>query len=208
MKKRRLKKWVLPSLAVITTFALVLVIYQIIILSNSSFDGDNKYVIRSLIDNAKPVVSEQTNTMVKPYIGEGVAVSKNFYSKDDSETNQQNSLIFYENIYMQNTGVLYSSDNQFDVVSVLDGTVKNIKEDELLGYVIEIENGDITTIYQSVDNITIAIGDEVEQGKVIATSGNNALSNEKDNCLHFTTYVKGKLTNPESLYDKNLDKIE
>lgn len=210
MKNRRLKKWVLPTLSALMLVGIVLGVYQITKLIGANLSGDSgNYVINSLIDNAKPVVGSESTVMQKPYSAEGVAISKSFYNKDDSEEKQQASLIYYENIYMQNTGVLYTSDNEFDVINVLDGTVKNIKEDELLGYVIEIENTDkITTIYQSVDNITVAIGDEVEQGKIIATSGNNALSNEKDNCLHFSVYVDGKLTNPESLYEVDIDSIK
>lgn len=210
MNNRRLRKWVLPTISTIMFVGIVVGVFQITQMIGANLSEENgNYVINSLIDNARPVVESNATVMLKPYSAEGVAVSKSFYNKEDSEEQQQKSLIYYENIYMQNTGVLYSSDNQFDIINVLDGTVKNIKEDELLGYVIEIENTDkITTIYQSVDNITVAIGDVVEQGKIIATSGNNALSNEKDNCLHFSIYVNGKLTNPESLYDVDINSIK
>lgn len=206
MKRLRLKKWVIP------TFGTLLVVMILsIFMIGKSFDEDkgqdNDYVVNALIDNSTPVVEIKDSKMILPYTNDKVITSKNFYSMNDDETKQESSLIYYENIYIQNTGILYSSDEQFDVVSVLDGTVKNIKEDELLGFVIEIENTDsVTTIYQSVDNITVKIGDFVEKGKIIATSGNNALSNEKDNCLHFEVYIDGKLTNPEILYNKEIKK--
>ena len=51
------------------------------------------------------------------------------------------------------------------------------------------------------------MGDSVEQGQIIATSGNNALSEEKDNCLHFETLLKGVRTNPLTLYDVDLNSL-
>ena len=210
MKKRKLKKWVVPALSSMLIIAVIFGVYQVSLrVGENNKEGKDKYVINALIDNSQPVVDTEDTIMTLPYTSENVVASKNYYSKDDVETEQETSLIFYENIYIQNTGVLYSSDEQFDIVSVLDGTIKNIKEDELLGFVIEIENNErITTVYQSVDNITVKIGDTVEKGMIIATSGNNALSNEKDNCLHFEVYVDGKLTDPENLYNKDINQLK
>ena len=106
---------------------------------------------------------------------------------------------------MPNTGILYSSDNEFEILSVLDGKVTSMKEDEILGNIIEIEhtNG-LITIYQSVKDVKVKTGDIVKQGDVIALSGSNKLENEKDNCLHFETYKDGSLINPEEFYNLTL----
>ena len=139
---------------------------------------------------------------------ENITIANKFYEKDADEKTQQNSLIYYENIYMQNTGILYNSDKQFNVIAVLDGTVKNIKEDKILGNVIEIEHGtNLTAFYQSVDNIKVKVGDQVKQGDLIATSGANNIENTKDNCLHFQVYNQGQLLNPETFYTMNLNEL-
>ena len=103
---------------------------------------------------------------------------------------------------MPNTGVLYSSDTEFEIVSILDGRVTSIKQDDILGNIIEIEHSNnIVTIYQSVKNVNVKIGDIVKQGDLIALSGPNKLENEKDNCLHFEVYKEGNLTNPEEFIE-------
>ena len=105
---------------------------------------------------------------------------------------------------MQNTGVLYESEKQFDVYAVLDGTVKNVKKDNILGTVIEIEHSaNLTTFYQSVANVKVEVGDQVSQGTLIATSGENKINDTADNCLHFQVYHQGELLNPETFYNMN-----
>lgn len=210
MKKRRLKRWVIPTVIFTLTILTVVGVYTNFQNQTKEDLSPKKYVIDPVVENTEPVISNETGTMIKPYESDKVNISKNYYEKDKSEEEQEKSLIYYENIYMQNTGILYSSDEEFNVVSVTKGVVKNIKEDELLGFIVEIDNEDLglTSIYKSVDNISVKIGDNVEQGQIIATSGNNALSEEKDNCLHFETLLKGVRTNPLTLFDVDLNSIQ
>jgi len=99
----------------------------------------------------------------------------------------------------------YSSDKEFNIVSQLDGKITSIKEDEILGNIVEIEHSDnIVTIYQSIKNVKVKIGDKVKQGDIIALSGSNKLENEKENCLHFEVYKEGTLINPENFYNLEL----
>ncbi len=209
MKRLKLKRWVIPTVIFTLTVLAVVGVYTTLQNKPSEEKSPERYVINPVVEETEPVVSTNTNTMIKPYESDKVSISKNYYEKDKSEDEQQKSLIYYENIYMQNTGILYSSDEEFNVISVTKGVVKNIKEDELLGFIVEIENEELglTSIYKSVDNISVKMGDSVEQGQIIATSGNNALSEEKDNCLHFETLLKGVRTNPLTLYDVDLNSL-
>ena len=144
---------------------------------------------------------------IKPYTDNTVKISKYYYSSKDEETKQQQSLIKYENIYMPNTGILYSSDKEFNIVSTLNGKVITVKEDEILGNIVEIEHeNNIVTIYQSIKDINVKVGDTIKQGDLIAKSGPNKLENEKENCLHFEVYQEGNLINPETLYNLELSK--
>ena len=147
-------------------------------------------------------MNETENKMIKPFANDNVTISKNFYDKDATEEEQQNSLIYYENTYMQNSGVLYTSENAYDIVATLDGIISDIKTDDILGNVIEIDHdNEIKTVYQSVDNIKVKVGDEVKKGDVIATSGANKLNNTNKNCLLFEVYQKGQLVNPEKMFE-------
>ena len=150
--------------------------------------------------NVTPTINE-TKAIIRPYTSQEVSATIPYYNIDGTNDEQAAALIYYEGIYMQNTGVLYTSNNQFDVVSILDGTVKNVKEDSLMGNIVEIEHtNNLTTVYQSLGEIKVSVGDKVSQGDVIATSGQNKITTDTSNALHFEVFYKGEVFNPEEFY--------
>lgn len=206
MTKRKLKDWVIPTLGIIVLIGAVIVYYLVSNLLSYSVVPEDTYVTKALMDNSIPVQGEVPDKIIKPYTAETVSISKYYYENDDESTKQEKSLIKYENIYMPNTGILYSSDNEFDIVSVLDGKITSVKEDDILGNIIEIEHSNnLITIYQSVKDVTVKVGDTVSQGDIIAKSGSNKLENEKENCLHFETYKEGSILNPEDFFNLELN---
>lgn len=206
---RKLKWWVLPSLYLIGMSAVLVCFYFIgSMISKGTGVTANQLVVSGFIEDTLPVLNEASTQIIKPYTSESVHIARDFYDNAADSERQQNSLIYFENIYMQNTGILYSSDSQFDVVSVMDGEVKNIKEDEILGYVVEIEHSTkLTTFYRSLENVHIKVGDKVSQGDIIGTSGQNNLGLDSKNCLHFEVYLDGKSVNPESFYQMNIEDL-
>ena len=150
--------------------------------------------------NVTPTINE-TKAIIRPYTSKEVSATIPFYNIDGTNDEQAAALIYYEGIYMQNTGVLYTSNNAFDVVSILDGTVKNVKEDSLMGNIVEIEHtNNLTTVYQSLGEVKVKVGDKVSQGDVIATSGQNKITTDTSNALHFEVFYKGEVFNPEEFY--------
>ena len=207
MTKKRLKDWVIPALALFILSGLLLLYYLLSNIMNTNLVPRETYLTDILIENQNTIEvnKEVETTIIKPYKGENISISKYFYSSNDEETKQQQSLIKYENIYMPNTGILYSSDKEFNVVASLDGKIVSIKEDEILGNIVEIEHSNnIVSVYQSIKNVQVKIGDKVKQGDVIASSGPNKLENEKENCLHFEVYKEGTLINPDQFYNIDL----
>ncbi len=207
MTKRKLKDWVIPTLGLTVLIGALILYYLLRIITNDNLVPEQTMFTNALIDNTIEVNKEITTKASKPYKGENVSISKHYYNSNDEETKQQQSLIKYENIYMPNTGILYSSDKEFEIASVLDGKVTSIKEDEILGNIIEIEHkNNIVSIYQSVKNVKVKIGDTVKQNDTIALSGPNKLEQEKENCLHFEVYKEGSLINPENFYNLDITK--
>lgn len=200
MIKRKLKEWVIPTLGIIVLIGAILCYYIVSNIVSHDLTLEDFYVTNIMNStDTIDVNSEIEVSSTLPYKGEDVSISKYYYSKDDTEERQQNSLIKYENIYMPNTGILYSSDNSFEVIAVLDGKVTSIKEDNILGNIIEIEHdNNYYTIYESVSEVKVKVGDTVKSGDTIALSGQNKLENEKENCLHFEVYQDGTLLNPEN----------
>ena len=209
--KRQLKKSVVYSLYAISfTFLLVGVIMIGYVLLNSK-TGNNKYqyVSKGILDyeDRVPVVSTDIK-IVRPYTDPDVKIVKNFYDyKSDSEQ-QEKSLIYYEDTYLQSSGVSYSKGDAFDVVAIYDGKVKEVKEDTTLGNVITIEheNGVIST-YQSVSDITVKEDDNVVGGQVIAKSSTSNISTDLGNHLYFELIINGVCVNPENYYDKSINEL-
>lgn len=206
MTKKRLKDWVIPTLLLFVLTGILLLYYLLSSISQASLVPSDTYFVDILLDHktTTEVNKEIQTEVIKPYKGENVTISKYYYNSKDDETRQQQSLIKYENIYMPNTGILYSSDKEFEILTILDGKVTLVKEDDILGSIIEIEHqNNIVTIYQSVKDVKVKQGDIIKQGDVIAMSGSNKLENEKENCLHFEVYKEGTLINPETIIGEN-----
>ena len=208
MSKRKLRWFVLPTVYTLTIFVIMLGIGFLIKGYNKNY-SNYLFATKTMKDNALPVVTTDGQSgIIKPYLDESVVISKSYYDIKDDEQTQQNSLIYYENTYMENTGVLYISENEFDIISVLDGTVKDVRIDELLGNVVEIvHSNDLVTVYYSLKDIEVKKDQKVVKGQTIGKSGSNKLENEKDNCLLFEVYYKGNLINPEEFYNMSLEEI-
>ena len=189
MKKKKLKSYVLPSLYACFFVGVLLVTIGVanILTKKTTTDNHNEninYVSESIIDTDEPVVKE-VSKMLKPYTNENVKVGKYYYDYKADESRQQNSITYHDNTYMQNSGVDYILEEVFEVNSVMDGTVTNVTEDELLGKCVEIKHdNNYTSIYQSLSEVTVKKGDKITAGQIIGKSGQNALDKDMGNHLH------------------------
>ena len=212
MKKRKLRGFVLPSIYIMTIIVLAI---GITLLTRNMLDSsptvDNYDYSISVFDEEEEdnsvIVNETIPSIVKaskPFIGDDIVVMKDFYDDNGSAESQEQALIFYENTYMPNTGILYASDNVFDVIASIDGTVKEIKQDEILGNVLTLEGKDATCVYYTLGDIEVKEGDEVKQNDVLAKSGQSKIETTKQTLL-FEVYMNGVLTNPNTFYENELD---
>ena len=208
MKKRQLKPFVIPTVYVLGITALFITILFLGSRVKTKDMEVKKEEKRETIEDVRPVVNVEKQTISKPFNNEDVTISKYFYNKDADDTSKESSIIYYENTYMQNTGVLYSSDEQFDVLACLPGTVTSIKDDEILGKVVYVEyNTNLTIVYYSLESTELKVGDQIEQDSVIGKSGTNKLENEKKYSLLLEVYLKGNVINPLDFYEMNIEEI-
>lgn len=209
MKRRKLKKAVVYSLYALGFVMLLGTLYLIEgMFPSNSFNGvDDGYVNKTIIEEDVPVINT-ADTIVRPYLVNDVTIVKNYYDyKSEAET-QEKSLIYYENTYLQNSGISYGREASFDVVSILDGTVTSIKEDQNLGKIVEVtHSNDIISIYQSLSDVKVKENQEIKQGDIIGTSGTCNIENDLKNHLHFEMIVKGSIVNPENYYDKKISEL-
>lgn len=211
MKTRlKLKRW---ATATIYLSLMLIVFVSMVFISNKldNYYGDSlnlSYILKDFIDNDTPVANIKTESIVKPFDKENITKDIDFYDKDADEESQQKSLILYENTYMPNTGILYTSEEQFDVLSTLDGKITKISKDELLGNVVEITHfNTLTTTYYSIDNVKVKENQTIKQGEVIGTSGKNNISSTSDNMMLFEVSLNGNNIDPENYYQMKLEDL-
>lgn len=210
MKKYRLKGWVVLSIYLLSLGAIISSLFLLgkslknVVINDEALS----YVYRGIFDNIKPVVNYETDRIIKPYTDENIKIIKDYYNKDDESNNQEKSLIYYQNTYMPNTGILYGSDSNFDIISVLDGTVADIVADEIMGNIVTIKHSNnLTTVYQCLNEVHVIIGDLLKQGDVIGTSGINKIESSSENMLLFEVIHNGEYINPNTFYNMNINDL-
>lgn len=212
---KSVKKIFVPTIYLIAILSVVGCILLTIMSINKYLTESEKfdYSINGLIDNEVKPVQGEDNTknnvkVIKPFRNEKVTIGRGFYDFEGEQTNQEKSIIFYENTYMQNSGVDYVSEKAFDVVSVLAGKVVSVDVDETLGNIVKIEHDKgIITTYQGIDNVALKVGDNVTQGTVVGTSGKSLVNSNYTTSLHFEVSYKGELVDPENFYSLNIDEL-
>ncbi len=214
--QRKIKRIVVPFLYVLSLAMLIGSVFVVEnVISGSLFKdtgtvSDREEILPSdeeIVEDIVPVVNVDPQ-IIRPYINTDMKVVKNFYSKDADNATQENSIFYYGDTYMQNTGVDYANGNEFDVVSILDGTVMEVMEDEIMGNTIKIKHSnDLISLYQSMGTINFKVDDNVTQGTVIGKSGENNISTDLGNHLHFELFYQGKVVNPEEYFGKLLGEL-
>ncbi len=172
--------------------------------ANNPTEEDIEYVNSSIIDDKedREVIKEDVK-MVKPYTNEEVQTLKYFYDYQAEAETQEKSILYHENTYIQNSGMDFGLTDTFDVVAVLDGTVVDVREDELLGTVVEIKHdNDFISSYQSLSEVSVKKNDTIKQGQVIGKSGTNTIDQDLGNHLHFELYKSGEVVDPSKYFDQ------
>ena len=205
--KYKLKSWVVISVYIISIGAIVTSLFLIGKTLKEATAYDNlSYIYRGIISNRDvPAIEYVNDEIFKPYENETVKVLKGYYDRSDDPKVQEKALIYYQNTYMPNTGILYSSNESFDVISVLDGKVEDVKTDNLIGNIVTIKHSNnLFTSYQSLNEVMVSVGDEIKQGDLIGTSGPNQITPDSENMLLFEVIYNGVNINPESFYQMNI----
>lgn len=210
-KKMKLRPYVFPMLYMIVVLVLLGAVYYNGLINNSYKTGEKDsltYVTNLELYDDSILVSKKEEIMVKPFISESVSIGKNYYNYQDEKDKQENSIVYYEGTYIQNSGVDYVSKEKFDIVSCLNGSVLSVQKTELMGYVVEIKyDNDIIISYQSLSEVTVKENDSVVKGQTIGISGKSTIGSELGNHLHLEMYLSGQTVNPEDYYNKNIKDI-
>jgi len=209
-KKIKLKPFVIPTLYGIVTVSLIV---SLIFIGNRLFNNyvPVTYITSSTItEDIEPVINEtKEKTIIRPYKDENIKILQNFYETTSDKKVQENSLILYENTYLQNSGIDYGREEKFDIYSIYDGTIIDIVEDDILGKIIQIQHtNEIIASYQCLGDIKVNKNDTIIQGELIGSSGTCNISKNIGNHLHLEVSKEGKMINPELIFNKNINEIQ
>ena len=208
MNKRKLKWFVKPILYG-TTLSILLLSIALLNFKEKNMNDfkDFVFVNKSIIKDALPVLKED-DIIIKPFQSDNINIYKKFYDKDSSLEEKIKSIIYYKDTYIQNSGIIYSSDKDFDVVSILDGKVTNIKEDKTLGNVVEITYmNNLIANYSGLKDIKVKEGQNINQNEIIGKSSKINIDQDLNNSLLFEIIKDGKYQNPELFFDKKINEL-
>jgi len=165
------------------------------------FNDEPALEVNTSLENFTMPVEDVDNAVVK----------MQFYDNNSDKAEQEAALVVYNNQYHPNTGIDIADKEgkEFDVVASLSGEVTMVKEDSLLGNVIEIEHDNgIVTQYQSIKNMKVKAGDTVKQGDQIATAGTSQFNEKAGIHVHFEIRKDGTPVNPLDYLDKPVSALE
>ncbi|GIN90863.1 stage II sporulation protein Q [Siminovitchia terrae] len=210
------KRWVFPAIYLASAALLISVIFWY------QTAGQNTAEKPNLTEDSKELTGMNNDTVIEvnqslenvsvPVKDENeVEYIKRFFDANASPDEQEAALIVDGNKYRTNMGIdiAMKDGSEFDVTAALSGKVTAVRNDSLLGNVVEVEheNG-VKTIYQSVQDMQVKSGDAVKQGQVLATSGTSQLNKEAKNHLHFEIRKDNTALNPIDFFGQPFTALE
>lgn len=216
----KIKDWIKSSAfgLILTSIALVFVICVGLIVNQSrtievTKPTDSLLVEDSIKESVQPTPLPTEESIIFEKIRlpftVNATIARYFFESSDSIDIKSQAIINYDNKYIPSLGVDYVYDNEtFEIVSSFEGVVIEKKNDALYGLsvVIENENG-LRAHYCGLSDVTVFENDKVEQGRVIAHSGESLINASLGNHLHFAVEYKNSYLNPLKLYDKKIDEV-
>lgn len=209
--KYKPKSFVVPTIYLLVLFVITAGVY----LTKKELDKVEKkedlenitFVSNSIFSRSIPIINIP-DTIHEPYSINGIEIARYYYNSNDTIERKEKSVVYYEGTYMPNTGIDYTFKDTFDVISVYDGTVIDILDNELLGKTVKIRhNGDLISVYQGLSNIEVQKGDMVYLGQTIGTSGTSVINKELGNHFHFEIIKNGETIDPLLCINKKLGDI-
>ncbi|BCU83240.1 hypothetical protein JIR001_30230 [Polycladomyces abyssicola] len=192
------KKWAFPAiyLAAAALILTVVWLYQNAQESRVTKPGTDVQISHNTVP-----VDQKAEQMTAPVAKTADADAQMGYYDDTSSAKvKEKALVKYANTYWPHSGIDYARKDgkSFDVIAALSGKVIRVEHNPLVGQQVEIQhkNG-LITVYQSLTDIRVKVGQEVKQGDVIAQAGRNNFEKEAGVHLHFEVRKGNQSVQPE-----------
>lgn len=160
--------------------------------ANGDTGGDQPVVTDDPTDDTPPADVTPTAIVLKSPVETQTVLQG--YSMD--------SLVWNSTLkhYAVHNGIDYGGADGTNVYCAYDGTVTDVSYDVLKGYSVTIKHSDdLSTVYSSLNEPVVTVGQTVKQGGIIGTMGVTATAEyDLGAHVHFTVLEKGAAVNPES----------
>ncbi len=207
------KRWVFPAVYLACAALILTGVFLFQNRSTEQVKEDLSYEVtkpvedKGVVETPKedvPVVSQVENVKMPVLDPNMVTIQRQYYDFNASKEEQEASLVSYESTYGPNKGIdIVQAGKSFDVISSLSGVVHAVRQDPLLGSVVEIEHEDgVVTVYQSLANTKVEQGESVKQGQVIGVAGQNEMNKEAGIHAHFEIRKDGVAVNPIDFFNQ------
>ena len=105
--------------------------------------------------------------------------------------------------YRSHLGIDFNCKKDANVLSMSDGVVSDIYDDERMGKVVILDCGTFMIYYSGLDNVKVQVNDSLSKGDTISNVGEMPCEFEDGNHLHVAIRVNGSYVDPLSVIGAN-----
>ncbi|MFD2707041.1 peptidoglycan DD-metalloendopeptidase family protein [Salibacterium lacus] len=167
--------------------------------------GENEGTMEG--EDSMPAASGDETLQMPVMDEDSVDIIGYYYDHDASAEEQQDSLVYYNDMYYQNKGIDIAGQDEesFEVTAAATGEVVNVENDEILGQVVDVKHTDnIVTSYSSLQDIKVEEGDTITQGSVLGAAAENLYNKDAGVHAHFEVRRNGEPLNPDEAFHQQL----
>ena len=169
-------------------------------------DDDSSYID----DTSTPITPTITEEKLLRPFNVNSKIDRYYFEASEPIAIQEQAILEYKGKYMPSTAMEFTHNNEkFSIVAAFSGIVIERKTDSLYGNMVYIKNDDgLVSIYGSLEDIKVNVGDSVKQGDLIGKASTNTIDPNLNNHLHFAITKNGKTINPNKYFNIELKNIK
>lgn len=223
--KDKFKRFVIDKKELLVFIAVVLVVFTtvITIATIALNDVPANSVDEQTEQNDNPVVEDENeggNNSEKPVeivkkfalpVNGEYEVIRIFFDPNLPDDQLVSAVISTGSYMIESKGVTYKkADNSvFDVNAIYDGTVIDIVSDDLYGMTVTIKHSDeVSSVYSSLSDVCVRIGDDVRCGESIAKASTSLYDTSAGVHLHLQVKINDSYVNPADTFGKKIEELE
>ena len=211
------KKELLIFIGVVVVVFLAVITVASIAINRNTPVSDDDLDITSVPSTSQPTTTPTQSTTIEPIIlrfslpvsGEYNKV-RTFFDPELKTEELVSAVIDTGSKIITSTGISYSkSDNtSFSVLAIYNGEVVDVTSDELKGSSVTIKHSnDIISVYSSLTDVCVSVGDIVEQGNKIASASTSTNDVKAGVHVYLQIKINDKYVNPDAVFGLELEDV-